>query len=552
MMSNSRYLTAATDDNDDLRSGGVRDAYYIGLAGLTNLGVLTLITLVRLGMFMWSSRSLKSAIWSKGFLLHILLLMSTATDLPMYASFIMIGGYEKKTYSFHRLESMFMFAALSMTISDWNKVLHMLKEESSLPFLFKRTTLLVVNLLVIGVSVANFVACWTSTDVMTYVQLPIYTAGIIVQFSSAVIVTFVMLHGGLKLSRRIQGVSGTAVGLCSLICSNIKEVCNVCKATCCVSARPRTRTSATDSAESPFEQGEEQKVEERLTVTMASNSNQLDSSQVLLSSTQAPTNIQGRGSDARSSENNTTRASTHEFVAALNRLNLVMLICASTIFVQLTLLLMNFLLGYADESNKSVGPVYFFWVFYAWFPLWGTNISLLFLISFKHSAGLVPTHAKRTPRKKHKRDKAEIGHADDAHPERNSTVRWFWQTWSLRRDHLEEGLMDGNDSYSDDDSDYSNDYDAYHDYHRANSADEATRETEPTSAREIKHANATGTRQKSTDSDGVGSLKSEHSDMSHGSARSANSQNSKDIVFFRDLGHSSFKSAHYHDYTYKG
>lgn len=234
------------DANDDVRSGGIADAYWIGVVGFSNLTLLSLITLWRLCLYSYGRSSFKNAVTSKGFWFHMLLFLTTTTDLPMYVSFFELGAYEIKTYSFHKLESMFMFAALSITISDWQSVLHIIKEESSMPFLFKKVTLFVVNAIVVLVCIWNFVSCWSEDmDIMGYVQLPQYTVGIVTQFSSGLILTLVMLHGGLKLSRRIRGANGSARGVFAnnYILSMFSEMCNVCKTALSPTQAPPTTAS---------------------------------------------------------------------------------------------------------------------------------------------------------------------------------------------------------------------------------------------------------------------------------------------------------------------
>lgn len=138
----------------------------------------------------------------------------------------------------------------------------------------------------------------------------------------------------------------------------------------------------------------------------------------------------GSGSGSGSRSNVVSRASTQEFAVALNRLNTVMLICATTIFIQLTLLGLNYLLGYADESNKSVGPTFFFWIFYAWFPLWSMNFCLMFLAMFKESSDVANEY--RTPQKgRRKHLKSEASEELSGHnPGRGSLtngMQWFWK-----------------------------------------------------------------------------------------------------------------------------
>ena len=108
------------------------------------------------------------------------------------------------------------------------------------------------------------------------------------------------------------------------------------------------------------------------------------------------------------------RTSTGEFAKALNTLNLVMLICASAIFAQLTLLMINQLVGYASSANKSVGPVFFYWVFYAWYPLWGTNCSLLYLVTTSEIDSEGTGGTARNSRSRRRQEKKDQRRSDNA------------------------------------------------------------------------------------------------------------------------------------------
>ena len=167
------------DDDDD--AGTIVDAYNLGCIGLINLGLLTLFTATRLGIFVKRSPEWKSRLFLKRFLFHMLLLLSSATDLPMYVSFIMEGRYEPHTYRFHKLEPAFQFAAYSITISDWTSVLYVLKEESAYPFLIKKGSLVTLNVIVSTVCVLNFIALGTG-GMDAYVENPVYTVGTVCQF----------------------------------------------------------------------------------------------------------------------------------------------------------------------------------------------------------------------------------------------------------------------------------------------------------------------------------------------------------------------------------
>eukprot|EP00602_Paraphysomonas_sp_CaronLab_P003100 CAMPEP_0185033372 /NCGR_PEP_ID=MMETSP1103-20130426/22241_1 /TAXON_ID=36769 /ORGANISM="Paraphysomonas bandaiensis, Strain Caron Lab Isolate" /LENGTH=385 /DNA_ID=CAMNT_0027569607 /DNA_START=595 /DNA_END=1752 /DNA_ORIENTATION=- len=92
--------------------------------------------------------------------------------------------------------------------------------------------------------------------------------------------------------------------------------------------------------------------------------------------------LTGRMNGSSSSNSVRTRHSTQAYMGfetALNRLITVMATCALCICIQLVLLLLNYVLGYQRQPDKSVGPELFYWTFYAWVPLWGPTLALLYL-----------------------------------------------------------------------------------------------------------------------------------------------------------------------------
>jgi hypothetical protein len=431
----------------------------------------------------------------------------------MYVTFLQYGAYGIKTYAFHKLECAFVFAAYSITISDWTSVLHILKEESTLPFLFKRWTLVLVNLFVITVCIIEFVECWMATSLMGFVNRPIYTIGLATQFVAGLMLTGVMLHGGLKLSRRIRGASGSEVGMFRMAFSSCMEICAVCHWAFTTENPPQPKVGEAGAARSEI----------RLSKTTTSSKG----GGTLIRDSQTGTD---RSSTSHSSLNHTARASAHEFAVALNRLNMVMLICASTIFIQLTLLLLNYLLGYASESNQSVGPTFFFWIFYAWFPLWGTNCSLMFLVGFKRSAALPELQSPKSVQRSNIRKALR------------SQQSWWSRCWSSMcpsadTEDLEEGLM----------TDGASDYDV----------------NEPLveSALEDDYASGFKTEPRKLSCEGDNPLADTDDDFSavssqSGSIQSIHSQSSyrvppmgKEIVFFRDMAFKDPTDAE--DYTYQ-
>eukprot|EP01032_Pedospumella_encystans_P013871 gene13871-15948_t len=76
-----------------------------------------------------------------------------------------------------------------------------------------------------------------------------------------------------------------------------------------------------------------------------------------------------------------------QFTSALWNLNIVMSTCAVCIILQTVLLVLDYALGYANSTSKTVGPTLFYWTCYFWLPLWGVTCSLLYLSR---------THSKRS------------------------------------------------------------------------------------------------------------------------------------------------------------
>jgi len=74
-----------------------------------------------------------------------------------------------------------------------------------------------------------------------------------------------------------------------------------------------------------------------------------------------------------------TNNSSVEFRNALFNLILVMSTCSTCILIQILLLILNQAFGYATSPDKYIVGWAFFWTFYAWIPLWGPVISLLYL-----------------------------------------------------------------------------------------------------------------------------------------------------------------------------
>jgi hypothetical protein len=149
-----------------------------------------------------------SAAYRKKFVFHLLLLFATLVDLPMYGEFVHEQKYTLTSYSFHKFSSSFLFAAFSLTISDWAAVLYDINEYEFYPFLLRKATLVCINFLYALISIINFVFCYTLNDFDSYTNSTLYIMGIFFQISVSLILTLFMLSSGLQLAWRIHGVSG--------------------------------------------------------------------------------------------------------------------------------------------------------------------------------------------------------------------------------------------------------------------------------------------------------------------------------------------------------
>ena len=185
--------------------------YAIGVIGLSHLTVLTTITLWRtVRFFSYCEKNLLSSYnFKKKMLFHILLLLASLFDIPMYISFIVYGEYTLILYSFHRFESALLFAAFSITIADWGALLFDIQEFKSLYlFLIRKASLVFLNTVYFFISIINFVFCYSLSDFNTYLNSPANITGIFIQVFVTLLLTCFMLHAGLKLSWRLKGAAG--------------------------------------------------------------------------------------------------------------------------------------------------------------------------------------------------------------------------------------------------------------------------------------------------------------------------------------------------------
>lgn len=126
----------------------------------------------------------------------------------MYVSFIEIDNYSLYTYSFHKLQSAFLFGALSITISDWSSVLYDINEYKFYPFLIRKFTLLCMNFVYFSSSLLNFFLCFTISKLNNYLSSPFYVLAIFIEIGWSILLTCFMLNAGLKLYHRISGAAG--------------------------------------------------------------------------------------------------------------------------------------------------------------------------------------------------------------------------------------------------------------------------------------------------------------------------------------------------------
>lgn len=265
----------------------------IGIIGMTNLGLLLLVIIWRIVLFVHATLITRekrpSSNFYKRLILHLALLFAIVCELPMYSGFIIINGYIDKAYAFHKFSCAFIFAAYSITISDWASVLHDIREVSTFPLLFRKATLIALNMIIFLISTANFIYIISLDNLSTYLSSGLYVTAIFIQVFASLVLTVYMLQAGLKLAHRIGG------------------------------------------AMSVFNKG--------------------------------------AGSSGP----------RHEFLGALMTLNLVTGCCTLSIFIQMIILSLNYLLGLSTSTRGYVGPAFFYWTFYAWVPLWVPVISLLYL-----------------------------------------------------------------------------------------------------------------------------------------------------------------------------
>lgn len=176
----------------------------LGIIGFANLSALSCIVIWRWWAF--SQQEQKKDIYKRVFFFS--LFFSSICDLPMYLSFIISGEYSIATFAFHKFQGCSLFVAYTITILDWSSVLYAIHEEPLWRMQLRNGTLYVVNAVFIVFSFINFGFCFSSKDLSSYTNSPVYTISLFLQIIAQLCVTCVMLVAGMKLSWRIKGASG--------------------------------------------------------------------------------------------------------------------------------------------------------------------------------------------------------------------------------------------------------------------------------------------------------------------------------------------------------
>lgn len=337
----------------------------IGIVGELNLGLLTLISLWRTVVLLRSAgpKDFQAKPFRKKLLLHILLLLGTAVDLPMYISFILMDQYEVATYAFHKLECAFIFTAYSITITDWSSVLYEINEDSHVPFLLKRGIVWTITAAVLIIALLNFIFCLAMNNLATYTETPIYIMGLLVQMGASLMLTCVMLHGGIKLAWRIRGASGHSGSAFSFPFVSLVATCSdlFTSLTSCCTSRGRGMWSDGDNSGALLVNTDTETVDG--SVGGGGRPSSSINSLVTISPIKSNPAREGAGVTTQPRQQQQAPASgrSQDFLSALRCLNIVMATCASCEFIQMTLLFLNWLLGYAGSQQQTVGPTYFYW-----------------------------------------------------------------------------------------------------------------------------------------------------------------------------------------------
>jgi hypothetical protein len=204
-----RENPSSADEHDD-DEDTFDEINAIGISGLVHCVLLIAIIVWRTAAFVahTPAHERSGKLFIKRLIFHCLLMLTIICDTPMYISFVTRHRYELETYAFHKLESAWLFMAFSVVVSDWLAVLYEIKEDTESWYFFKRLALIICNLMVTAISLANFGDCLKpGATIGSFVDSGVYQLGILSQLISVLLLTGVILQSGMKLAYRLRGAT---------------------------------------------------------------------------------------------------------------------------------------------------------------------------------------------------------------------------------------------------------------------------------------------------------------------------------------------------------
>ncbi len=127
----------------------------------------------------------------------------------------MIENFSIITYSFQMFTYSFLYAAGSITISDWAAALHDIGELKSYPWIVRRSGLFALSVIFFCISVVMVVFFCLSSSVDDFVHSRSFLFAILLQASLAILLVYLMIYVGSKLCTRIHGAAGSLGDLSS-------------------------------------------------------------------------------------------------------------------------------------------------------------------------------------------------------------------------------------------------------------------------------------------------------------------------------------------------
>ena len=316
-------------------------------------------------------RSVHGREYTKKFVFHALLLSSVLSNLPMYIAFIIMDAYEKSSYAFHNLQSALLFMAYSMMIRDWSKALFEMNEFRKVPFLLSKWSLILVNICFTIMTLVSFAYLFVVDDIDQYLHSVVYPILMCFQIVVPFTLSAMMLYTGLHLQGKIQeSVNDTSNGGTLSNLDNAED-----RVAVDIMYDERNRGDE-DTASSSF-----------LSNHLSSSNSQNESSGLSREQIESQQDNNYRGQ--------TSRNSSISFRKALYTLNSVMVVQLTSIVMQILMLLLNWLLGYSTSSDKTFVPSVVYWILYAWLPLCGMVLSLLYLARSSSRAGKTANYSDR-------------------------------------------------------------------------------------------------------------------------------------------------------------